>query len=83
MIILIHSIHLAIKKVYVHRCLLEQNFDVWLEITDNSRAVLLAIIIEPAVFLLLLKIIIAPLSGQARDLCLLLEESDKLYDGSI
>ena len=83
MVILLQIIYLAVKKINVHWGLLKQNFYIGLEITDNSCAVLLAIVIEPAILLLLLKIVIAPLSCEPRDLPSLLEESHELYNGGI
>jgi hypothetical protein len=43
----------------------------------------LAIVVEPAVFLLLFKIFGASLSGKGRDLFLFLEKSDEFYNCSI
>ena len=83
MVILIHFVNLAVKEVDVHWSLLKHNFYVGLEITDNSCAVLLAIVIKPALLLLLLKIVVAPLRCEARDLSLLLQESHELYNGRI
>lgn len=79
----LNGIDLAIEKVYVHWGFFEDYLGVWLQLTDDAQAVLLAIVVEPAVLLLLLEIILASLGGETGHLCLFLEEPHELEDGDV
>ena len=70
--VLLHIIHLILKKVNIHRCLFKNNLRIRPKLPDNSGTILLTIIIKPTILLLLLEIVIAPLSGEPWHLSLVI-----------